>query len=76
MLQMSPGLDPLKVLVNIAQPLGSARYMWSEGLDHGAFAWKKITWYQKDVPLEKAKSDEVLVAYEVSSNRLGGNEVD
>ncbi|CAG8902513.1 unnamed protein product [Penicillium egyptiacum] len=61
---------PLKFLLNLAQPLGSARYMWSEGLDHGVFAGKKISCYQKDVPLEKAMSDEVLVAYEMNSAPL------
>lgn len=61
---------PLKFLLNIAQPLRSARYIWSEGLDHGTFAGKKITCYQKDIPLEKAMSDEVLVAYEMNSEPL------
>ncbi|KAJ6050121.1 uncharacterized protein N7446_005635 [Penicillium canescens] len=61
---------PLKSLLKIARPLGSAQYIWSDGLDHGTFAGKKVSCYQKDLPLEKAMTEEVLVAYEMNSEQL------
>ncbi|KAJ9491403.1 hypothetical protein VN97_g1855 [Penicillium thymicola] len=61
---------PLRFLLKMARPLSSARYMWSDGLDHGVFDGKEVSCYQKDLPLEKAMSEEVLVAYEMNSEPL------
>ncbi|KAJ6173175.1 hypothetical protein N7485_005987 [Penicillium canescens] len=54
----------------MARPTCFAQYVWSDGLDQGVFAGKRVSCYQKDLPLEKAMSDEVLVAYEMNSEPL------
>lgn len=48
----------------------SARFVWSEGLDHGTFAGVTADRYQKDVPLEKALAPEVLVAFAINGEPL------
>lgn len=61
----------LRNLLNIAQPLPSVTYVWSEGLDSGMFAGVEADRYQKDLPLGKAQSEEVLVAYKMNGRPLG-----
>jgi DMSO/TMAO reductase YedYZ molybdopterin-dependent catalytic subunit len=60
----------LSTLLMHAGPLPEASFVWSEGLDSGEFAGVKADCYQKDLPLEKALSKEVLVAYEMNGKSL------
>ncbi|KAL1636596.1 hypothetical protein SLS56_001181 [Neofusicoccum ribis] len=60
----------LQTLLDIAKPLGSASFVWSDGLDGGEFAGVRADRYQKDLPIEKARSGEVLVAYEMNGAPL------
>ncbi|KXT10754.1 hypothetical protein AC579_6853 [Pseudocercospora musae] len=60
----------LKTLLNLAQPLASAKYIWSEGLDRGTFATLSSDRYQKDIPIRKAMSDEVMLAYAIDGEAL------
>lgn len=64
---------PLSRLLAQAKPKPQARFVWSEGLDRGEFAGVKADRYQKDLPLEKALSSEVLVAYAMNSQPLNKN---
>lgn len=61
---------PLNLLLEIARPLSEASYVWSEGLDCGEFAGVEADRYQKDLPMEKAMSDEVLLAFEMNGKPL------
>ncbi|KAH3976153.1 hypothetical protein HBI24_127300 [Parastagonospora nodorum] len=45
-------------------------FVWSDGLDRGSFAGINADRYQKDLPLSKALSPEVLVAYEMNGEPL------
>jgi DMSO/TMAO reductase YedYZ molybdopterin-dependent catalytic subunit len=60
----------LATILNVARPLSNARYVWSEGLDSGTFAGVTTDRYQKDLPLEKAASSEVLVASSLNGHPL------
>ncbi|KAK4611881.1 Sulfite oxidase [Fulvia fulva] len=60
----------LRDLLAKAAPLPSADFLWSDGLDCGSFADVKADRYQKDLPLAKAMSEEVLVAYEINGKPL------
>jgi DMSO/TMAO reductase YedYZ molybdopterin-dependent catalytic subunit len=60
----------LQTLLALAQPLPAARFVWSEGLDRGSFGGRQMDRYQKDLPIEKATSHEVLVAYEMNGEPL------
>lgn len=62
---------PLRDLLAIARPHLQASYVWSEGLDSGVFAGVAADRYRKDLPMEKAVSPEVLVAYEMNGQPLG-----
>ncbi|CAO2656394.1 Nn.00g051970.m01.CDS01 [Neocucurbitaria sp. VM-36] len=62
---------PLCTLLSYARPLPSAQFVWSEGLDSGVFAGVEAERYQKDLPLDKALSKEVLIAYEMNGQPLG-----
>ena len=53
-------------LLSIARFSSGAKYVWSEGLDAGTFAGVEADRYQKDLPMYKAQSPEVLVAYEMN----------
>ncbi|KAK4554576.1 hypothetical protein LTR86_008431 [Recurvomyces mirabilis] len=61
---------PLAYLLDLAKPLAKAIHIWSEGLDRGSFAGVNADRYQKDLPLAKALSPEVLVAYEINGRPL------
>ncbi|KZM25689.1 electron carrier [Ascochyta rabiei] len=61
----------LCVLLAMARPLPSADYVWSEGLDSGTFANVEADCYQKDLPLYKARGEEVLIAYNMNGKPLG-----
>ncbi|KAF9693278.1 hypothetical protein EKO04_008901 [Ascochyta lentis] len=62
---------PLRTVLTMACPLPSADYVWSEGLDSGTFADVKADCYQKDLPLDKARGEEVLIAYQMNGKPLG-----
>ncbi|KAK5151780.1 hypothetical protein LTS14_008912 [Recurvomyces mirabilis] len=62
---------PLAYLLGLASPLTNASHIWSEGLDRGSFAGVNADRYQKDLPIAKAFSSEVLVAYEINGRPLG-----
>lgn len=64
---------PLKVLLDEAKIMPEAQFVWSEGLDRGAFGGIRADRYQKDLPIEKALSSEVLVAYAMNSQPLSKN---
>lgn len=60
----------LSTLLAIAKPLPDAKYVWSEGLDHGNFAGTVSDRYQKDLPLEKAMKSKVMIAHKINGDRL------
>jgi len=62
---------PLRIVLDMARPQQSADFVWSEGLDSGTFAGVDADRYQKDLPLAKARSHEVLVAYRMNGQPLG-----
>ncbi|KAI9933169.1 hypothetical protein MW887_007640 [Aspergillus wentii] len=62
---------PLKDLLAIARPDTRGSFVWSDGLDSGTFAGVSADRYQKDLPMEKALSPEVLVAYAMNGQPLG-----
>jgi DMSO/TMAO reductase YedYZ molybdopterin-dependent catalytic subunit len=64
---------PLHSLLEKAIVQPGVQYIWSEGLDRGAFAGEEADRYQKDVPIEKAMEPEVLVAYEINGQPLSRN---
>jgi sulfane dehydrogenase subunit SoxC len=47
-----------------------ARFLWSYGLDGGDFAGTHCDWYLKDLPLERLKAGDVLLAYELNDGPL------
>jgi sulfane dehydrogenase subunit SoxC len=47
-----------------------ARFLWSYGLDGGDFAGTQCDWYLKDLPLERLKAGDVLLAYELNGAPL------
>lgn len=48
----------------------TARYLWSFGADHGAFAGIDVNAYNIDLPLNRAVSGDVLLAYEPNGHPL------
>ena len=61
---------PLKIIVELAKPLPEAKFVWSDGLDFGQFGGLQSDRYQKDLPMQKAGSAEVLLAYEMNGGLL------
>ncbi|PCD27132.1 hypothetical protein AU210_013547 [Fusarium oxysporum f. sp. radicis-cucumerinum] len=61
---------PLAFLISLASPLPEARFVWSDGLDYGTFAGITTDRYQKDLPLDKAQSPGVLIAYQMNGQAL------
>jgi DMSO/TMAO reductase YedYZ molybdopterin-dependent catalytic subunit len=49
---------------------GEARYLWSRGLDHGTFAGVPCDGYTKDLPLQRLREGDVLIAYELNGEPL------
>jgi len=47
-----------------------ARFLWSYGLDGGAFAGTDCDWYVKDMPLERLAAGGVLIAHEMNDAPL------
>ena len=61
----------LNTLLREAGVEDDARYIWSDGLDSGEFGGRRMDRYRKDLPIEKALADEVLVAYALNGEPLG-----
>lgn len=61
---------PLAVLLEHAQLETGATHVWSDGLDSGEFGGRTMNRYRKDLPISKALSREVLVAYEMNGAPL------
>ena len=62
----------LDLLLQLAQPLPEAQYVWSDGLENGSFGEaKNVDRYQKDMTLCKAMTPGCLVAYEMNGEHLG-----
>jgi DMSO/TMAO reductase YedYZ molybdopterin-dependent catalytic subunit len=64
---------PLASLLEQAQITHEAEYIWSEGLDRGTFAGVEADRYQKDLPISKAMTQDILVAYEMNGKALSKN---
>jgi DMSO/TMAO reductase YedYZ molybdopterin-dependent catalytic subunit len=60
----------LGLILELAGVAAGARFVWSEGLDHGEFGGRTMDRYRKDLPLEKALAPEVLVAYAMNGEPL------
>lgn len=60
----------LKTLLEHAEPLAGAQFVWSEGLDSGEYGGLRMDRYQKDLSIAKAMSEEVLVAYAMNGEPL------
>jgi len=60
----------LAVLLEHAQLEPGATHVWSDGLDSGEFGGRRMNRYRKDLPISKALSHEVLVAYEMNGAPL------
>ncbi|KAM5344553.1 hypothetical protein ACJ41O_013088 [Fusarium nematophilum] len=60
----------LSAILSLAEPLPEARFVWSEGLDHGKFFKVEADRYQKDLTIQKAQRQEVLVAFEMNGQPL------
>lgn len=61
---------PLRLLLDRAGESAAATFVWSEGLDSGQFGGISADRYQKDLPMEKAREDNVLVAWEMNGQPL------
>jgi len=61
---------PLSYILSLTSPLPEAHYVWSDGLDNGTFAVVSADRYQKDLPMDKAQSPEVLIAYKMNGEPL------
>ncbi|KAF9772389.1 hypothetical protein IL306_009916 [Fusarium sp. DS 682] len=60
----------LSTILALAEPLAEARFVWSEGLDHGKFFEYEADRYQKDLPITKAQRAEVLLACTMNGEPL------
>lgn len=61
---------PLHILLEMAGIDDRVQYIWTDGLDRGSFGDRTVDRYQKDLPVQKALSPEVLVAYEMNDAPL------
>ncbi|SPJ78933.1 related to sulfite oxidase and related enzymes [Fusarium torulosum] len=60
----------LSTILGLAEPLPEARFVWSEGLDHGKFFQYEADRYQKDLTMVKALEPEVLIAWKINGGPL------
>ncbi len=63
------GVDLAALLDEVGIAPG-ARFLWSYGLDGGDFAGTHCDWYLKDLPLDRLKAGDVLMAYELNGTPL------
>ena len=61
---------PLRSLLDRAGVSAAATFVWSDGLDSGQFGGISADRYQKDLPMEKAREEDVLVAWEMNGEPL------
>lgn len=61
-----PSLRSLLTLMGACE----ARYVWSRGVDWGAYAGEVTNDYVKDMPIAKAMDDDVILAYEMNGAAL------
>jgi sulfane dehydrogenase subunit SoxC len=64
------GGTALAQVLKEAEPLPAAKFIWSYGLDYGEFEGVHVDAYVKDLPLERALADDVLLAYELNGEPL------
>ncbi|ACI58232.1 oxidoreductase molybdopterin binding (plasmid) [Rhizobium leguminosarum bv. trifolii WSM2304] len=60
---------PLSIILERAKIGSDASYIWTSGLEWGEYAGVEET-YQKDLPIEKALAEEVLLALEINGRPL------
>ncbi|KAG4262872.1 hypothetical protein FPRO03_10235 [Fusarium proliferatum] len=60
----------VSTILALAEPLPEACFVWSEGLDHGKFFEYEADRYQKDLPVKKAQTPEVLLAWKINGEPL------
>ncbi|KAM0207039.1 hypothetical protein ACHAQD_012210 [Fusarium lateritium] len=60
----------LSTVLDLAEPLPEAHFVWSEGLDRGKFFQYEADRYQKDLTIEKAQRPEVLIAWKINDEPL------
>lgn len=60
---------PLSFVLDRANISSAASYIWTSGLEWGEYAGVREA-YQKDLPISKARSDEVILALEINGRPL------
>jgi sulfane dehydrogenase subunit SoxC len=60
----------LRDLLDRASVMPQAGFLWSYGLDHGSYDGHTVDHYIKDLPLDRALADEVLVATGINGGPL------
>ncbi|KAF5678673.1 sulfite oxidase [Fusarium heterosporum] len=63
----------LSTILELADPIPGAKFVWSEGLDHGQFFQYEADRYQKDLTIAKALEPEVIVAWKINGEPLSKN---
>lgn len=61
---------PLRELLALTGVGTEGRYVWLRGADSGTYAGVRNDSYLKDIPVEKARSGDVLIAYEMNDEPL------
>ena len=66
---------PLATVLERAQPLAGASHVWIDGADRGVYrpgtpTAERVTEYRKDLPLERIRRGDVLLAYEMNGDVL------
>lgn len=66
---------PLDQVLALAQPLADATHVWIDGADWGVYRQgtkhaERVSEYRKDLPLERVRRGDVLLAYEMNDAPL------
>ena len=66
---------PLEHVLALAEPLADATHVWIDGADWGVYRTgtedaERVNEYRKDLPLERARRGDVLLAYEMNDAPL------
>lgn len=66
---------PLASVLEMAQPLPGASHVWIDGADRGVYrpgtaTAERVNEYRKDLPLERVRRGDVLLAYEMNGEPL------
>ncbi|KAA1183085.1 molybdopterin-dependent oxidoreductase [Rhizobium tropici] len=64
---------PLADILRLARIQASASYLWTSGLEWGEYAGLRGEIFQKDLPIGKAMSEEVLLALEINGKPLNAD---